>query len=77
MASPTSPRAFSLQAEYRYRKTDSGDRALNFDLDNFSSAFRDDIEQDVFRVGGRFTPSPGQIGLVSAIYTDREDSEDL
>ena len=31
----------------------------------------------MFRVGGRFTPSPGQIGLVSAIYTDREDSEDL
>ena len=31
----------------------------------------------MFRVGGRFTPSPGQIGLVSAIYTDREDSDDL
>ena len=67
----------SLQAEYRYRKTDSGDRELNFDLDEFRSDFSDNIEEDVFRVGGRFTPAPGQIGLVSAIYTDRDDSEDL
>jgi len=67
----------SLQAEYRHRKTDSGDRNLNFDLDDFRRDFRDDVEEDVFRVGGRFTPSPGQIGLVSAIYTDREDDEDL
>ena len=63
----------SLQAEYRHRDTDSGDRELEFDLDDFDPTLRDDIEEDVFRVGGRLTPAPGQIGLVSAIYTDRED----
>ena len=35
----------SLQAEYRYRKTDSGDRVLNFDLDEFRSDFSDNIER--------------------------------
>ncbi len=63
----------SLQAEYRHRDTDRGDRELQFDLDDFDSTLRDDIEEDVFRVGGRLTPAPGQVGLVSAIYTDRED----
>jgi tetratricopeptide (TPR) repeat protein len=69
--------SLSLQTEYRHRKTDTGDRELNFDLDNFRPDFRDDIKEDVVRVGGRLTPRPGQIGLVSAIYTDRKDSEEL
>jgi tetratricopeptide (TPR) repeat protein len=67
----------SLQAEYRHRDTDRGDRELRFDLDLFDPTLRDAIEEDVFRVGGRLTPAPGQIGLVSAIYTDREDHIDF
>ncbi len=63
----------SLQAEYRHRDTDSGDRELRFDLDEFDPSLRDDIGEDVFRIGGRVTPVPGQVGLVSGIYTDRED----
>ena len=66
----------SLQAEYRHRDTDRGDRQLRFDPDIFDPTLRDDIEEDVFRVGGRLTPSPGQAGLISAIYTDREDHID-
>jgi hypothetical protein len=64
---------FSVQAEYRHRRTDSGDRTLNFDLHDFDRTLRDDINEDVFRIGGRVTPAPGQIGLVSGIYTDRGD----
>ena len=67
----------SLQTEYRHRDTGRGDRELRFDLENFDATLRDDIEEDVFRVGGRLTPAPGQIGLVSAIYTDREDHTDF
>ncbi len=63
----------SVQAEYRHRRTDSGDRQLRFNLDDFRPNFRDDIEEDVFRVGGRITPAPGQVGLISGIYTDRQD----
>ncbi|MGH6916174.1 MAG: TonB-dependent receptor domain-containing protein, partial [Geminicoccaceae bacterium] len=65
--------SLSLQAEYRHRDTDRGDRRLQFDLDDFDPTLRDDIEEDVVRVGGRLTPAPGQIGLASAIYADRED----
>ena len=66
----------SVQAEYRHRETDEGDRELEFDLEDFDPTVRDDIEEDVFRVGGRLTPAPGHIGLVSAIYTNREDRFD-
>jgi outer membrane receptor protein involved in Fe transport len=68
--------SLSLQAEYRHRDTDQGDRELEFDLDEFDRTARDSIEEDVFRVGGRVTPVPGQIGLVSAIHADREDHLD-
>jgi tetratricopeptide (TPR) repeat protein len=66
----------SLQAEYRRRDTDGGDRRLQFDPDIFDPTRRDDIDENIFRVGGRLTPAPGQIGLVSGIYTDRTDEID-
>jgi tetratricopeptide (TPR) repeat protein len=65
----------SLQAEYRRRDTDRGDRRREFDPEVVDPTLRDDIEEDVFRIGGRVTPAPGQIGLVSGIYTDREDHQ--
>jgi tetratricopeptide (TPR) repeat protein len=66
----------SLQAEYRHRDTDSGDRDLQFDLDDFDATARDSVEEDVYRGGARFTPAPGQTGLVSVIHADREDHLD-
>jgi tetratricopeptide (TPR) repeat protein len=66
----------SLQAEYRHRDSDSGDRDLEFDLDDFDATARDSVEEDVYRVGGRVTPAPGQTGLVSFIHADREDHLD-
>jgi hypothetical protein len=51
----------SLQTEYRYRDTDHGDLALEFDpLDpaTFSLVQRRDIDQDVLRVGLRVSPAP-------------------
>lgn len=67
----------SVQAEYRRRDTTSGDRQLNFDLDQYDPSLNDSIEESVYRVGGRLTPAPGHVGLLSAIYTDREDKIDF
>ena len=50
---------FSLQAEYRHRKTDRGDRDLSFDPDERRDNFRDDIEEDVFRVRRPVYAGPG------------------
>ena len=41
----------TLQAEYRRRDTDQGDRSLNFDPDSFEPNKRESLEQDIWRVG--------------------------
>jgi tetratricopeptide (TPR) repeat protein len=54
----------SIQAEYRYRKTERGDTALAFFADDFLPNIRQEDETDVIRVGFRhiFSPSSGLIG---------------
>jgi outer membrane receptor protein involved in Fe transport len=67
----------SLQTEYRYRDTDHGDLALEFDpLDpaTFSLVQRRDIDQDVLRVGLRVSPAPHSDIILSGFYTKRDEN---
>ena len=64
----------SVQAEYRHRKTKTGDLALRFFADAFSPGERDNTETDTGRVGFRYTFSPSSIVLASVIYQDSKAS---
>ena len=63
--------AFSVQAEYRYRETTTGDLASRFD-GTFRHFERREINQDVARVGARYSLSPQTSIIASVIYTDRD-----
>jgi hypothetical protein len=65
---------FNVQAEYRYRHTEQGDLALNFDPKNFSADQRTTIDQNVIRGGARFTPGPHSDIIGSYIYSRLEQS---
>ncbi len=65
----------SLQAEYRRRETNQGDRSLNFDPDDFRRNFDESIDQDVFRVGGKLDLSPSTSMLVSAVHGSRNEHD--
>ena len=65
----------SLQAEFRRRESNLGDRSLKFDLDDFDPNFRESIDQDIFRLGGRLTITPSTSVLVSAAYSNRNERE--
>ena len=62
---------FSVQAEYRYRETTTGDLASRFD-GTFRRFERREINQDVARVGARYSLSPQTSIIASVIYTDRD-----
>jgi len=64
----------SVQAEYRHRKTTTGDLALRFFADAFSPGERDNTETDTGRVGFRYTFSPSSIVLASVIYQNSRAS---
>lgn len=64
---------FNLQAEYRYRETTTGDLRSSFD-GTFHPFERREINQDVARVGARYSLSPRTNIIASAIYTDRDDA---
>jgi hypothetical protein len=68
----------SLQAEYRYRKTEYGDLLLRFFPDDFIPSVRHEVENHTIRFGGRHAFSPGSIILGSFSYqhsdaTTRDD----
>jgi tetratricopeptide (TPR) repeat protein len=66
----------NLQVEYRYRDTDQGDLALEFDpLDpaTFSLVQRRDIDQDTLRFGLRASPVPHSDIILSMFYTKRDE----
>jgi outer membrane receptor protein involved in Fe transport len=63
----------NLQAEFRHRDTDQGDLAFNFDPDEFFPGDRRKIDEDVTRLGARFTPTPGSTVIFSGIYADRDE----
>lgn len=65
---------FNIQAEVRTRGTEHGDLLMDFDLTRFRRDRRK-IQEDTARVGTKFSLSPKQDFIVSAIVTDR--TEDL
>jgi tetratricopeptide (TPR) repeat protein len=67
----------NVQAEFRHRDSEQGDLAMNFDPDSFNPDFRRDLNQDIGRVGLRFSPGPHSDLLMSAIYSDRDEDQDI
>jgi tetratricopeptide (TPR) repeat protein len=64
-----SPQA-SIQAEYRYRKTEIGDLQQKFFPENVLAGLRNTQELNTFRVGGRYSFTPDSILLASVMYQD-------
>jgi hypothetical protein len=58
----------SIQAEYRYRKSERGDLLLRFFPDDFFPGQRNSEERNFYRLGGRHTFSPSSILLGSFSY---------
>ncbi len=63
----------NVQAEFRHRESEQGDLAQNFDPDSFNPDFRRLLDQDMGRVGLRYSPTPHSNLLMSAIYSDRAE----
>ncbi len=64
---------FNVQAEYRRRETEQGTLGLNFESLPPQNTERRDIDQDTFRLGMRFAPTPRSDILLSVIYGDRSE----
>jgi tetratricopeptide (TPR) repeat protein len=64
----------NFQVEYRHRETEQGDLVLRFDPDDFSPDEKITIEEDVARVGVRFTPGPQSDIIGSYIYSQRDQN---
>jgi len=64
----------NLQLEYRHRDTEFGDLEFDFDPDDFLPNVENEFNQDIARVGVRYSPAPHSDFLLSYIYTDREGS---
>jgi tetratricopeptide (TPR) repeat protein len=64
----------NVQAEYRYRDTENGDLAMNFDPDDFSKNFNHKFRENTARAGLKFTPSNASTVLLSFIYSDIDES---
>jgi len=65
----------SVQAEFRYRRTESGDLQLNFFRDDFRPNFRETEETTTYRLGLRHAFTPGSIVLASFIYQHRDSRQ--
>jgi tetratricopeptide (TPR) repeat protein len=65
----------NLQAEFRYRKTEHGDLALNFDPDVFAAQNRLEKREQMARLGARYAPSPQSDVVISLIYNDGEEEQ--
>ncbi len=63
----------NLQVEVRRRESKEGDLELNFDPDLFLAEKERNLDQDILRVGARYSPTPNSDVLFSFIYSDREE----
>ncbi len=63
----------SVQAEFRYQKTQSGDLDLRFDPDNFSPTQRRDRETDTYRLGFHYAVTPSSDIVGSFLYQRLDD----
>lgn len=66
----------SIQAEYRYRKTEKGDQLLRFDPDNFFPNRRDEIKADSIRLGFHHAFSPGSHLIGNFVHSTSEQDVD-
>jgi tetratricopeptide (TPR) repeat protein len=66
----------NVQAELRHQESEAGDLAFNFDPTNFLLDKTDTRDQDTFRLGLRYTPTPRskQNILLSWIHNDRDET---
>jgi opacity protein-like surface antigen len=64
----------NVQVEYRHRDTEFGDLEFDFDPDDFLPNLENEFEQDLARVGIRYSPAPQSDFLLSYIYTQRDGS---
>ena len=64
----------SAQIEVRRRQSEFGDLELRFDPDDFRSTERNELDEDVVRVGLHHAPIPQQDYLVSIIANNSESS---
>jgi hypothetical protein len=62
----------SIQAEYRYRKSERGDLQLRFFPEDFFPGERNKEERNFYRLGGRHAFSPDSIILSSLSYQDAD-----
>ena len=63
----------SVQAEFRYRKTENGDLQLNFFPEDILANFRQSAETYTGRAGLRHAFTPASILLASVMYQYRDD----
>jgi lipoprotein NlpI len=62
----------NAQLEYRHRDTEFGDLEFAFDPDRFLPNQQNEFEQDLARLGLRYSPTPQSDVLLSYIYTHRD-----
>ena len=64
-----------VEAEVRYKNTDTGDVTQRFRPENFSPNLSQDIEEKSFRFGYHFDITPDSDFIASTIYMDRNESQ--
>ena len=65
----------NAQLEFRSRSTHYGDIAQVWDPDDFDQGNNRDIDQNSYRAGLRWSPTPNSDFLLSMIYSDTNDKE--
>jgi tetratricopeptide (TPR) repeat protein len=65
----------NAQVEFRELHTDQGDLAFRFDPAAFSPNFERKIDQDIYRAGVRYSPTPNSDILTSFIYSDANEKQ--
>ncbi len=71
-----SPKA-SVQFEYKFRETENGDIALRFDPANFSTLDRSRFDTRTQRFGFRYSPAVDSVFIVSVIYSNRQENQNI
>jgi len=66
----------NVQGQYRRRDSRYGDLVQNFDLDDILPNARSSIDQDLYRLGIRYSPSVSEDFIGSAFYVDDARAND-
>ncbi len=65
----------NLQAEYRYRESESGDMAMRFDLDDYDPLLRKQYTTETGRLGFHMNPSSKHHLIGSFVYQEFDEHE--